>query len=484
MWRLAPNRGQKFNFREVTFAIITWAKNMRPEEIKDLFEINRWWKEISDELDRVLMIHQLKGVLPDTHKIEAIGALQEHTFISEEKLRSVSSDPVFMEARIILAGLAPDDPFPERLVELYKSKKPEALARLNESALCLISLLSDKPLRENIERVWNSKRYELKLLYLDNAPFPLYVGGVDQRYIIRCLSELACMEDIVRAPGQYPFAGPVYIPAKVENLEAESDQIGEIIEGGQEKPRINYLAYRVCDPLWDKWIERFEPEYVSFPLKWAGSIFTVKQMMRLYKQHKAGGDLIAQILPLYRNHDRLNRLATAIESCPITSSYKELFGEVVDNFQNSRFKVCSISLLPTIEGMLWEFAWWWNRVHGGLFDRPIDRPRYKARTGFELLCPNGGRIGGRPNIGALLRRTKFGEVVDVEFVEFLVEELFDERNPVLHGRNPQYGNEKKATALLLVVEIIERTITEVLKKKLGRDLLDNITNDTITATKL
>lgn len=452
---------------------------MRPEEIEDLFETNPWWKEISDELDRVFRIHQLKGVVPDDHKVEVVNAFLEHTFITGDKLRSASSDPVFVEARTILQGLAAGDPFPEQLTELYKAKKPEALNRINQTALRLMALFSDKSIREKVQRIWNSDRSKLKPLYLDNVPFDFCAGGRDQGYILRCVSELACKEEVVRDHRDYPFAGQVYIPASVESPGKEHKEVAQ--RPGAE--RIDYLAYRVCDPLWDQWMERFEPEYVTFPLKWAGAVFNIKQMMSLYEQHKAGGDLITEVLPLYRNNNRLSRLQNAIASCPIISSYKELFEEIVENFQNARFKVCSVSLLPMVEGILWEFAWWWNDVHGGLFDRPINRLQYKDRTGFELLRQDGRRVGGRPNIGALLRKTKFGEVVDVEFVEYLVEELFDERNSVLHGRKPKYGNDKKATALLLAIEVIEREITKATKEKLGTDLLNLITNDAVNTEK-
>lgn len=446
---------------------------MRPEEIDDLLETNPWWKDISDELDRVFRGHQLKGVVPDVVEVEVVDAYLEHTFITEEKLRAVNSDPVFMEARTILAGLAPEDPFPERLTELYKTKTPEALKRINQTALGLISLLSNISVREKVERLWTSDRSQLELLDLANMTSDLYVSGSNQRYIMRSLLELSSMENVIRDYRDCPFVGQLYIPVSVESPGKEYKKL----TAGPGAERIKYLAYRVCDPLWDQWIERFEPEYVSFPLKWAGAFFNINQMMSLYKEHKAGGDLIAEILSLYRNNNRLTRLQNAIASCPMTSSYKELFDEIIETFRNSRFKVCSTSLLPMVEGMLWEFAWWWNSVHGGVFDRPIKRIQYKNRTGFRLLDPDGKRVGGRPNIGALLRKTKFGEVIYVEFVEYLVEELFDERNPVLHGRDPKYGNDKKAAALLLVVEAIEREITKESKEEMGRILLNVIAND-------
>ena len=147
---------------------------------------------------------------------------------------------------------------------------------------------------------------------------------------------------------------------------------------------------------------------------------------------------------------------------------------MVESFNDGRYKVSSTSLLSLIEGLLWEFAWSWNVFHGGLFDRSITHSQFKDGSEFELLKADGTRVGGRPNIGDLLRKTAFGENIYVETVEYLTEDLFGERNPVLHGRNPEYGNDVKAAALLFVVEVIERQITSALKEQLGKELIKNL----------
>jgi hypothetical protein len=461
----------------ITF--VAREKVMRADEINNLLETNPWWKEISDELDRRFMLQQVKEAVPNTLKVEAVNALREHTFITEDKLSSANSDPVFIEARALLAGLSPEDPFPDRITELYKTKKPDSLDRIKRTALALISLLPNESVRERVQRWWTSDRSELELSDLDNTSKELHLSGSTQRYILRSLLELICVEEVIRDDRTSPFSSKMYIPASIRRSSQGGNKV--TTEAGVE--RINYLAYRVFDPLWDGWMERFEPEYVDFPLKWAGGVFNIHQTMNLYMQHKLGGDLMQLILSLYRDSNRLSRLQNAIASCPITSSYKELFEEIIENFQHSRFKVCAVSLLPMVEGVLWEFAWWWNDVNGGLFDRPISRRQYKCRTGFELIRMDGERVGGRPNIGSLLRKTKFGDVIYIDFVEYLVEELFDERSPVLHGRDPKYGNDKKAANLLLAIEIIERAITNATKDKLGADLLKLTANDGSTMGK-
>jgi len=197
----------------------------------------------------------------------------------------------------------------------------------------------------------------------------------------------------------------------------------------------------------------------------------------LYEKHKLGQDVSSVFVSFYKNEDRLIRLKNAISSCPITRPYKTVFIESFDSFRDKRFHVCATSLLPMIEGVIWEFAWWWNEINGGLFDRHITPAEYKTRSNFQLLKADGSKVNGRPNIGALLRQTKFGERVYFEVVEYLVEELFEERNPVLHGREPTYGSEKKAAALLFVIETLEREITGAIKEHLGKNLTDKLTTE-------
>lgn len=177
---------------------------MTPEEILGLMETDPWWIEISEELDRAWRIHHVKRLVSDTHKIEAVNALQEHTFITEEKLRLVSSDPVFIEARAILADLAPGDSFPERLFALYKSKKPDAFIKLKQFETGLMGLVSDREVKERIERIGHSHRTVLKQIYQDNAPLPFSIGSANDRYVVCCLSELACVGDGKPEKGTVP----------------------------------------------------------------------------------------------------------------------------------------------------------------------------------------------------------------------------------------------------------------------------------------
>jgi hypothetical protein len=454
------------------------VRKLSTEEIMNLLENDPWWKEISDEMDRVGMVHRLKGVVPDRHKAETVQTMLEYTFITIDKLNQASTDPVYVEALTIISGLNPGDKFPDRLFELFESQIPQALDRIDQAALQLMPLISDAAVRTELTNLWTSNREAIQAIDLNSLPTKLYVATPDERYVIRALKRLQELDDLFRNYQHYPFCGEDYFQSAVTSDDAEGISVGI----GPTRWRDKLLAYRVYDPLWDRRMEESEPQYVSFRLKWAHGALSMSEVTQLYRQHKAGRDVISAFISFYEDENRLKRLRHAINTCPITKNYGELFGEAVDSFSDGRHKVCSIALLPIIEGIIWEYAWWWNKIHGGLFDTKITYEQYQNGIGFQLLKSDGTRAGGRPNVGQLLRQTKFGEDVHFEVVEYLCEELFGERNPVLHGRKPDYGEHRKAAALLFVVETLERQMTNAIKDKVGEDILQRIEKSATTET--
>jgi hypothetical protein len=461
------------------------SKKYSNEEMQQLMETNTWWKEITDEIDRVYMIYQLKDVVSAEQKSEAVEAMFEHSLISEKDLIKAQSDSVFEEAKSIIEKLKTGDKFPDRLIELYNSKIPVALNVINQTVLALNPLLSSQTVQSEIENLWNSNRSSLKNIDLSRLPQNLYVKNADDRYILRSVIRLSELDGFFQNNKPYPFASDTYTPASVRNSDTKTIEVGfgALNEETESllNQRVNYLAYRVYNPLWYCQMERYEPEYVTFRLKWINESQLIEY---LYEHHKAGKDVISIFISLYNNEERLDRLKTAISFCPITQNYGTLFSEAVDSYKDGRYGVCATALLPMIEGIIWEFAWWWNETKGGLFDREITHIEYKDSTSFELLKPDGSKTGGRPNIGKLLQQTKFGEEVYFEVVEYLTTELFEERNPTLHGRDPHYGSKKKAASLLFVIETLERQITGALKQDIGEHFIDLIKSGKLNESEI
>jgi hypothetical protein len=192
-------------------------------------------------------------------------------------------------------------------------------------------------------------------------------------------------------------------------------------------------------------------------------------MDELYEQHKAGKDVIAGLVSFLRQSDELSDLENAIRSCPVTSEHAGLLGEVISSFKESKYLICSKTSLLMVEGLIWSFAWWWNKYYGPIFDRSTTIQNYKVGD-FELITLNGNKLR-RPTVGDLLRNSEFGKEINFDFIEYYCQELYRERNPVLHGREPSYGDEKKSAVLLFAIRAVERQITEAFKTHLRESTL-------------
>jgi hypothetical protein len=413
-----------------------------PPNLQELLETDPWWKSVSEEVDRVYSVQHLPSYITDRHKHGVVESLFEGTEITDEKLSTARAHPVFEEAKELIQGLKQGDAFPTRLTELFLSRIPTALDQIDERAGKLLALLENQHCAQKLKSSWPPTK----------KAFPSYRGliqefgikDVEERFIVRRITELADLRRYVEKLG-YPFNEEDYLPA-------------EMGEGEERRDRVEYLAYRVFDPLWVSGIEEFESEYMSFPLHWAGSLFTITTMKRLYAAHKAGTDVVAKLVPYFLKAE-LDPLQNAISMCPITARHGDLFLEIASSFRSGMFKVASRSLLAMIEGMVWDFAWWWNQHSGTVFDKGIGWEKYNGGDVYLLNNRDGSQINADATIGLLLRNTTFGEEFSFEFIEYFCEELFQERNPVLHGRFPNYGDDKKAGVLLLVVRVLEKNIT-------------------------
>ena len=142
-----------------------------PKNLEELFTSNPWWKEISEELDRVHRVSQLPEFLTPRHKHGAVEALFEHTEITDEKLQIAKGDPVFEEAKQIIEGLKQGDEFPPRLSELFKSRKAEALKEIHRCFSRLLVRVTDSTCKAQLEQAWADRK----------TSFPRY-GSVVEHY--------------------------------------------------------------------------------------------------------------------------------------------------------------------------------------------------------------------------------------------------------------------------------------------------------------
>ena len=100
--------------------------------------------------------------------------------------------------------------------------------------------------------------------------------------------------------------------------------------------------------------------------------------------------------------------------------------------------------MPVIEGMIWDFALHIHQREGTIYNN----------NKCSSITTINNKIINEPTIGAMLKNTTLNDVFDEHFVNYFCDELYNERNPILHGRNTQNLNELNAAKKIATIEYL------------------------------
>jgi len=164
------------------------TEKLTTEKFQELVEKSLWWKEISDEIDRVHHVQSFD--VPIEHKVVAIHALFENEFITDEKIKKAKEDSVFQEAYELLAKMKVGDSFPEKVYELSKAKLSTAKRTISKVFLEIISIFSETISQEKAEDIWKNDKEKFYTTSFDELSKFLQLKTTTDRYILRCLESL------------------------------------------------------------------------------------------------------------------------------------------------------------------------------------------------------------------------------------------------------------------------------------------------------
>ena len=113
---------------------------------------------------------------------------------------------------------------------------------------------------------------------------------------------------------------------------------------------------------------------------------------------------------------------------PISSikARKKVITEIIESIYDKRFEVGMLSMYAEIEGLLWDFAIEINR-NEIIFDKG-------DKTGKTLVDEDTGNLFKSDRIRDVIERTAMKNHVDAKFIKDFCEGIYEERNPILHGR--------------------------------------------------
>lgn len=140
---------------------------------------------------------------------------------------------------------------------------------------------------------------------------------------------------------------------------------------------------------------------------------------------------------------------------------KDLINSVVFHLQNKHYDSALIIIFSLIEGFLWELAFLINRKEK-VFHAVHEMYDYNKKEMFQST-----------RIRDVVERTAVKKYLDEAFIKEFCEELYEERNPVLHGKQICHYECKQQGLCLIkkvfVLDYVIDTLEQVYQKNLFSD---------------
>lgn len=153
---------------------------------------------------------------------------------------------------------------------------------------------------------------------------------------------------------------------------------------------------------------------------------------------------------------------------------KQVITEILDSLTDGRFEIAMISMYAEIEGLLWDLS---IEVHKTepIFDE-------SDKTGKSLLEISTNEVFETTRIREVLERTALKNHVDIQFIRDFCDGIYEERNPILHGKQNCFaGCERSGMCLmqkLMALEYMMGLVVDEFQKKLFNQW-DNMPPDVI-----
>ncbi|MHA4987320.1 hypothetical protein [Cetobacterium somerae] len=176
------------------------------------------------------------------------------------------------------------------------------------------------------------------------------------------------------------------------------------------------LAYVVYNPqklMFDEFIKNKNIKYRWYFEKFS-TIFEYKKFMENPNNVEIWKEYYLKALD-----NIVEKLKSPLEAI---QSRKKIILELIKNIKSQNNISVMIVSFTIIEGLLWEIAYEINKKEKIFINQK------------EVICCDSKNSFKTTKIREILERTKVKEYLDEGFLKYFCEELYDERNPILHGK--------------------------------------------------
>lgn len=183
-------------------------------------------------------------------------------------------------------------------------------------------------------------------------------------------------------------------------------------------------------------------EWKDFPLKWSLYYKSVPEGRLVFFQYLKTKDL-----NFYYSHyeahtiEELEKITTNRFLHKNVQNRYPLINEVLENYRDQRYASTVLLSLSIIEGLLWDLSKMIFEVEGKIYNN----------HGIMLDSETGNLIKEN-KIRELLKRTEMKNYLYMPFIEYFCEELYEERNPIMHGREIKRFKQSNALQKLFALE--------------------------------
>lgn len=260
-----------------------------------------------------------------------------------------------------------------------------------------------------------------------------------------------------------------------------SDLQSETVTIDGDEYRIHkHYALQILKPRLSTQLYRFEEAYEDFPLRWLTDL-TIPQARALYQKYRKGDFDESFVVDEVERDGYFDELLEGVAKLPPFRERKDLMQEVVGNYRDERYASVINLLLPQIEFLLWIYGAYLDHQAGEIIYLNADYDDFwqfnpRDHDDLSLQSVNGGEIE-KPRIRDLVENTAVQRYLNEEIAEYFVEELYEERNPILHGNLADYHSDLEAAKKLIFFKTITERVTDQLREDVVEQVYDDLPDD-------
>lgn len=359
------------------------------------------------------------------------------TFVSPRLLAKARNDTGFQEILGLFRSSKQEGKINPHLVELFAFSKNAAINDLLDSRTQIFDVILGAQ-RNNYRELEKSNRANK-----DETCERIWISrskSLENHDLVEDYNNLSQEVAILKSGAGF------LLREEILNIEIENTDVLERFAFLVFQPKHLTLSEMYTDSEWS-----------NFPLKWCKNHLSIPQIKTLFDMFKDGEDVTEPYLRIVEK-EGFDQISQLIDD-PILRMYvymnqphiKGAINQAIKCHRNTMYMASVYASLPIIEGVLWEYSFFLDK--NKIIEIYVPSTDRKQMIGKDV-----SRVIENPTIGSLLKASQFGDLFDQDFISYFCDDLYNERNPILHGRSFNFGSELNAIKKLATLKYLLRSI--------------------------